>query len=167
MIFSLFIPFKLQMWSIATRKKTPLKLYERNTQTWMCYDSTQITLCLRDTIHSCSFFPFPPRLHPWRGSGSCMQVISVCSDGRSALIGWLNSYADVKIAGCVCQKTALLMVVTSWRHCRKCQTRLASHTAESLWLELFLLFCRMHPLKFKNQSQTGCKAYFQTTSSLS
>lgn len=57
-------------------------------------------------------------LHPLhslsrRGNGSCMQVISVCRDGHSALIGWLNSYADVKIAGCVCQKATLLVVVTA------------------------------------------------------
>lgn len=55
----------------------------------------------------------PPHSLPHRGNSSCMQVISVCSDGRSALIGWLNSYADVKIAGCVCQRANLLMVVTS------------------------------------------------------
>lgn len=90
-------------------------------QAWMCYDSTQITLCLRHTIHSCSFFPFPLHSLPRRGNGSCMQVISVFSDGRSALIGWLNSCTDVKIAGCVCQKATLLVVVTSWRHCHKWQ----------------------------------------------
>ncbi|KAK5868360.1 hypothetical protein PBY51_009386 [Eleginops maclovinus] len=66
---------------------------------WMCCDSTQITLCLR-LILALSFFPLLPR----RGNGSCVQVISVCSNGRSALIGWLDSYADVEIAGCVCQK---------------------------------------------------------------
>ncbi|CAB1447036.1 unnamed protein product [Pleuronectes platessa] len=43
---------------------------------------------------------------------SCVQVISVCSDGRSPLIGLLNSYADVKIAGCVCQKANPFAVVT-------------------------------------------------------
>lgn len=37
---------------------------------------------------------------------------------------WLagsNSYADVKIAGCVCQKATPLVAVTSWRHRRKWQ----------------------------------------------
>lgn len=77
---------------------------------------------LSQAQHSFLLFPFFP-LHslPRRGNGSCMQVISVCSDGRSALIGWLNSYADVKIAGCVCQKAILLAVVTLWRHWRKWQ----------------------------------------------
>lgn len=61
-----------------------------------------------------SFLSLHP-LHslPQRGNSSCTQVISVCGDGRSAVIGWLNSYADVKITGCVCQKATLPVVVTS------------------------------------------------------
>lgn len=51
-----------------------------------------------------SHSPLPPHSLPQRGNSSCMQVISVCGDGRSAPIGSLDSYADVKIAGCVCQK---------------------------------------------------------------
>lgn len=68
----------------------------------------------RSIIHSCPFFPFPPSpsLPLQRGGSSCTQVISVCSDGCSPLIGQLNSYADVKIAGCVCQKATPFTDVT-------------------------------------------------------
>lgn len=129
---------------------TPLKSYER--RTWKCCNRRQIILCLRHTIHSCSFLSLHPlRSLSRRGNSSCMQVISVCSDGRSALIGWLNSYADVKIAGCVCQKATLLVVVTTWR-----QMSVTGHThsAKPEIYNIFLLILK----KQHNQKRIRYKA---------
>lgn len=75
--FSIFIHSTWQMWSIVTRKKDVFrclsKLYERRMKTLMCYDSKQVAVCLRTTIRSCSFCPFPLCLHPWRGSAAARR----------------------------------------------------------------------------------------------
>lgn len=109
-------------------------------------------------ILALSFLSLHPLcLLPWRGNSSCMQVISVCSDGHSALIGWLYSYADVKITGCVCQKATLLVVVTSWR-----QMSLTGH-AHSAKPEIYIIFS---PLYLRNR-QINCNNCNNTVPTLS